>query len=160
MAAMNSGNNNISSYMKLIPPLYMIALAYITALISNNYSSLVIDNHLFYPIGWIIIGIGLAMDISSAILFARQKTTVNPHGKSKHLVTSGMYRISRNPMYVGQALMLTGWGIKNGYLITPLATMIFVIIINQLFIKVEEQRLTDIFGSQYKEYMKTVRRWL
>ncbi|MEE9302341.1 MAG: isoprenylcysteine carboxylmethyltransferase family protein, partial [Thiotrichaceae bacterium] len=79
---------------------------------------------------------------------------------ASHLVTSGMYRYTRNPMYVGLAILLTGWAIYLGsaspFLLIPL--FVFVLTIQQ--IKPEEVILEEKFGQEYINYKNSVRRWL
>lgn len=97
-----------------------------------------------------------------AISLRRAKTTVNPMkpGDSSSLVTCGIYRLTRNPMYVGLLFVLVAWTIflSSPWLIAgPLA---FVLYMNRLQIVPEEKILSHIFGTTYSEYKNNVRRWL
>lgn len=105
---------------------------------------------------------GLAFDIGGLIGFLRAKTTVNPlqPAKASALVTTGIYRMTRNPMYVGMALLLTAWAI---HLATPYALAgpaLFVGYINRFQIEPEERVLQRLFGDSYAAYTMRVRRWL
>lgn len=105
---------------------------------------------------------GLMVELISVSLFFKSKTTVNPlkPEKSQALVTSGLYRFSRNPMYLGMLLMLTGLTLWLGNPIGVLPLIIFVAYITTFQIKPEEAVLQRIFGTAYSHYQDSVRRWL
>lgn len=105
---------------------------------------------------------GLTFDVLGLIAFVRAKTTVNPlqPGKSSSLVTSGVYRVTRNPMYVGMALLLGAWAVHLGALWPFAGPLLFVLYINRFQIAPEERVLTGLFGAAYTDYMRRVRRWL
>ncbi|MBT5230059.1 MAG: isoprenylcysteine carboxylmethyltransferase family protein [Methylococcales bacterium] len=116
---------------------------------------------LFYT-GIVIICIGLSLDLVSLFNFIKNKTTINPVSphKAAHLVISGFYRYTRNPMYLGLLLVLTGtamlFATASAFLLLPL----FVIAINTLQIKPEEAALETLFGEQYTHYKSQVNRWI
>jgi protein-S-isoprenylcysteine O-methyltransferase Ste14 len=94
--------------------------------------------------------------------FRKADTTVDPRfpDKSSQLVITGVYRISRNPMYLGLLLILLGWALYlmnfTAYLLLP----VFVVGMNYLQIKPEERYLVQKFGEEFKNYTGKVRRWL
>ena len=105
---------------------------------------------------------GILLDGIGVWQFLRARTTVNPlrPQRSSVLVTGGLYRISRNPMYLGMLLLLFGWCV---YLANPLALAVlplFVFTINRLQIQPEERILRQLFGQPYLDYCQRVRRWL
>ena len=94
--------------------------------------------------------------------FRKAKTTMNPFkpDTSSALVSHGVYRFTRNPMYVGLLITLLGWA---AFLWQPWALFflpLFVLYITQFQIKPEERVLSSLFGTEYAEYMAKVRRWL
>jgi protein-S-isoprenylcysteine O-methyltransferase Ste14 len=103
---------------------------------------------------------GLGLMVFSAGLFRRRGTAVRPFQESSLLVLEGPYRITRNPMYLGMAMMLTGVGIALGSSIPLVTIPLFVGFITRRFILVEEQLLLARFGSAYEAYRERVRRWL
>lgn len=105
---------------------------------------------------------GLMIDLVSVGLFFKSKTTVNPlkPDKSQALVTSGLYRFSRNPMYLGMLLMLTGLALWLGNPIGVLPLIFFVAYLTTFQIKPEEAVLQKLFGATYSDYQDSVRRWL
>jgi len=114
-------------------------------------------------LAYTIIGAGLAIEVTAVLAFFKARTTVNPVNieKASKLVTAGLYRFTRNPMYLGVSLLLTGWGLWLG---NPLSLIIgvtgFVLVMNAIQIKPEEEALKKIFGQDYIDYTKTVRRWI
>lgn len=88
-------------------------------------------------------------------------TTIDPRtpGKSKKLVTNGIYQFSRNPMYLALLLILLGWGLWLGNAFNTIVAAGFVYYMNAFQIKPEEESLLKIFGTAYKQYCTLVRRW-
>lgn len=107
-----------------------------------------------------IVGIGFCL--LGVLSFRRAKTTVNPlkPETASSLVSSGIYRVSRNPMYVGFALFLTAWAI---YLASPwslIGVLGFVLYMNRFQIVPEERAMAVLFGEAFVIYKSKVRRWL
>jgi protein-S-isoprenylcysteine O-methyltransferase Ste14 len=110
----------------------------------------------------IAIGLGgwLALDGAAMISFKRARTSMIPMRPSSALVTSGPYRFSRNPMYLGMAFLYVAFALALG-LVWPLVVLPFVIaVVDQLVIAIEEAYLVRRFGQPYCDYMATTRRWL
>lgn len=105
---------------------------------------------------------GAIVAFSGVWEFRKSKTTLNPTTpeKSSRIVDTGIYRFSRNPMYLGMAFMLVGliWGLGN-YL-SWLGFLAFMLYITRFQILPEEKTLKEIYGEPYKEYLTKVRRWL
>jgi len=115
----------------------------------------------FNNIGFVFIGTGFFIDLWSLILFFKHKTTFHPLKleKTEKLVTSGMYKFSRNPMYLGLLLLLAGWAIMLGSLSAFVPVPLFVLLLNRVQIYHEEKILLEKFPDKYKEYRARVRRW-
>ena len=117
------------------------------------------------PFPWKLLGIfpfaaGLILDILADRTFKDNKTTVKPFEESEALVTSGMYRISRHPMYLGFVLMLIGIAVFMGS-VTPYAVVIvFTVLMEVVFIRVEEKMVAEKFGEAWLEYKSRVRKWI
>ncbi len=109
----------------------------------------------FFLAGIIVIGLGVAA-------FRRVRTTVNPRQPhtASALVTSGIYRVTRNPMYLGMLLLLVAWAIMLAHGAAFVVLPGFVLYMNPFQIRPEEAILTGIFGGVFKEYAAKVRRWL
>lgn len=105
---------------------------------------------------------GLALDFSGLVAFVRRHTTVNPlrPGNSRALVTTGIYRFTRNPMYLGMACVLTAWAIWLAAWLPLAAPVLFALYITRFQIRPEERVLRQLFGQPYDDYTRRVRRWL
>jgi protein-S-isoprenylcysteine O-methyltransferase Ste14 len=106
--------------------------------------------------------LGAGAAIAGVIAFRGQHTTVNPltPSASSAIVTGGIYRVSRNPMYLGFLLGLAGWAAYLSNAGAALFLPAFVAYLTRYQIKPEERALLAKFGSQYAEYMSRVRRWI
>jgi protein-S-isoprenylcysteine O-methyltransferase Ste14 len=106
--------------------------------------------------------LGVAVAIAGVVSFRRAQTTVNPlkPESTSSLVVSGLYRISRNPMYVGMLLVLLGWGVLLSNVAALAIVPAFVLYMNRFQIGPEETVLARTFGGEYATYRSRVRRWL
>jgi protein-S-isoprenylcysteine O-methyltransferase Ste14 len=106
--------------------------------------------------------LGLAIEIVAALAFRKAATTVLPWTpeRSSALVTSGLYRFSRNPMYLGQAMLLTAWVLYLGTWPALAAVPAYVLYLNRFQIGPEERILAAKFGAAYDAYRARVRRWI
>jgi protein-S-isoprenylcysteine O-methyltransferase Ste14 len=111
-------------------------------------------------LGIISFVVGLGLNLIGDRTFKKCKTTVKPFEESTTLVTSGVFQISRNPMYLGFVLILSGIAILMGSLAPYAIIIIFIILIDNVFIKVEEIMLEEKFGNSWLEYKRKVRRWI
>ena len=105
---------------------------------------------------------GIAVCASGVLAFRRAGTTVNPlePERASTLVVRGIYRYTRNPMYLGFALLLAAWGILLSNLAALLAVPAFILYMNAWQIAPEERALAARFGDEFRTYMHSVRRWL
>lgn len=111
---------------------------------------------------WLFAIPGMAITFIGAGAFRREGTTVDPTHpeKASSLIVSGVYRFSRNPMYLGFLLVLTGWGMHISNLLAFAALPVYVAYMTRFQIIPEERALQAGFGSAYSDYRKSVRRWL
>lgn len=111
---------------------------------------------------WLLVLAGIGVDLAGLHAFRRARTTINPmrpHATST-LVTSGIYRFTRNPMYLGMLLLLLAWAIWLSSLLALLLAAVYVVYLNRFQITPEERVLASRFGQDYADYRKQVRRWL
>ena len=106
--------------------------------------------------------VGVSFDVCGLLAFRQLKTTINPMSpnKTSALVTGGIYRLSRNPMYVGLFLFLMAWAIQLSMLWPFIGPILFVIYITRFQITPEERVMESKFGDEYLIYKNKVRRWL
>ena len=93
-------------------------------------------------------------------MFLFRGTTLNPAGSPKRLFTGGLYRISRNPMYLGLLLIYAGVALVQWQLWALLLMLVPFLVVDRIYIPAEEQRMSAVFGQPYERYCKRVRRWL
>tara|TARA_R110002167_G_scaffold180956_25_gene381213 strand:+ start:1413 stop:1883 length:471 start_codon:yes stop_codon:yes gene_type:complete len=106
--------------------------------------------------------VALFLLFPALIQFYKNKTTVNPFKpeKTNTLVVEGVYRYSRNPMYLGMALVLLAWGIFLSNPFNLILFFSFILYMNYFQIKPEEYALEHLFGEDFTRYKLNVRRWL
>ena len=104
--------------------------------------------------------VGFLLGIASFIEFRRARTTLDPHGSTKQMVTSGIYRFTRNPIYLGFLLMVIGLPLNSGLIWGIVLAPFYVLLMNRLIIQHEEAYLERKFGNRYTGYTARVRRWL
>lgn len=106
--------------------------------------------------------LGFLIDVAGLWLFMKAKTTVNPiqPSKASSLVTTGVYRYTRNPMYIGNFIFLLAWFVWLGSVYGFIGLILYVVYMNQFQIKPEEKALLSLFGNEYSLYCSKVRRWV
>jgi protein-S-isoprenylcysteine O-methyltransferase Ste14 len=146
--------------LKVLPPTYL--LISILAMVALHFLFLAAT---LIPLPWNLLGLiplalGLAVNFSADKAFQRAKTSVKPFEESTVLITDGIFRLSRNPMYLGFAFVLAGVAFILGSLTPWLIIPLFVSMMDLVFIRVEERMLAAKFGQAWLEYKARVRRWL
>jgi protein-S-isoprenylcysteine O-methyltransferase Ste14 len=145
---------------KIIPPVYfLLTLIAMTGLNFLAPIARVVPAPWSYAGGAIIL-LGIALAAVAAGSFKRAGTPVVPFEISTALVTTGLYRITRNPMYLGLVLALVGVAVLLGTLTPFFPIPVFVWIIQARFIRGEERFLEELFGAEYLAYKSKVRRWI
>jgi protein-S-isoprenylcysteine O-methyltransferase Ste14 len=111
-------------------------------------------------IGLLMTFIGFLLGIGAFVEFRRARTTVDPHGSAKQLVTSGIYRLTRNPIYLGFLLMVIGLPLNSGLYWGVVMAPFYILTMNRLVIEREETYLEGKFKDVFTSYKSRVRRWL
>lgn len=104
--------------------------------------------------------IGFLFGVGAFIEFRKARTTLDPHGSVKALVMNGVYRFTRNPIYLGFLLMVIGLPLNYGYYWGIIISPLYITSMNRLVIEREEAYLEKKFKEQYTGYRSRVRRWL
>jgi protein-S-isoprenylcysteine O-methyltransferase Ste14 len=145
---------------KALPPYYFLGAILLAVIL---HFSLPVRQTLSFP--WRLLGlaplvIGLVLNLLADQAFKKHGTTVKPFEESSTLVTDGVFRITRNPMYLGMILILFGVAMLLGSA-TPFAVVLLLAaLLDRVFIAPEEQKLEHTFGEQFREYRRRVRRWI
>ena len=145
---------------KIPPPIVALAFGFLINYTKNDFP--IIHIGMEKILGSVIIISGLIVTASAVVLFKKNKTTVTPlnPSRSTKLITGGIYKYSRNPMYLGLSFVLSGVSIIvnpiGGFIFIPL----FILYLNFFQIMPEENAMTDLFEKEFLEYKKSVRRWI
>lgn len=115
-----------------------------------------------YAIVGLLVAAGITFDVLGLLAFRRWRTTVNPlrPERASAIVCDGVYRVTRNPMYVGMALLLLAWAVSLAALLPLAGPVLFVAYITRFQIQPEERALARRFPEEYAAYAARVRRWL
>jgi Putative protein-S-isoprenylcysteine methyltransferase len=111
-------------------------------------------------IGLILTFVGFLLGVSALLEFRKARTTLDPHGSARQLVTSGIYRFTRNPIYLGFLLMVIGLPLNSGLYWGIVMAPLYMLMMSRLVIEREEAYLQKKFKDQYINYRSRVRRWL
>ena len=105
---------------------------------------------------------GMSLGVMGVTQFRKAQTTPNPQALEKvsSLVTSGIYRYSRNPMYLGLVLILLGWAFYLSHFLAFVLLPVFILYMTRFQIQPEEQMMARKFGKTYQAYLNKVRRWI
>lgn len=147
---------------KIPPPIVLfvwVLLMWLVARFTSSWQFVIPAQQL---ISSVLLGVGFVVTIAAIVSFRRAKTTINPLAPetASSLVTSGVFKFSRNPMYLGMLLVLLSWFLYLGSLLNLSAVFLFFLFISHFQIQPEEQAMQTLFGDQYLEYSGKVRRWL
>ena len=143
----------------MLPPGYFMIMLGLT-IASNYVPKIAIIPRPWSYLGIILVFFGAYLNLHTDRLYKKAGTTVKPHQKPTELITNGPFRLSRHPMYLGMASILLGAAMIVGSLIAFIWPIIFILIMEKLFIKEEEKNMAEIFGKRYETYRAKVRRWI
>ena len=143
----------------ILPPLYLLCSIAAMLLLHLYLPGPEIFHRPENVWGIALVVLGVLLILYCALRFRKVDTTIKPFKESTTLIVTGIYRYSRNPIYLGMGVMLVGvWiGLRtlSGFFVIP----IFLWLIQKRFILKEEEMLLEKFGESYAEYQRRVRRW-
>lgn len=145
---------------KIMPTTYFIAMLVLSIVLHFIYPIKKVLYPPFTYTGFLLILFGAAINLWTDWLFKRHETPVKPYLEPESLITSGPFRISRHPMYLGMTSVLLGVTLVHGTVVTFPFPIFYVVLMEVLFIPFEEENLVKIFGKEYLDYKHKVRRWI
>jgi protein-S-isoprenylcysteine O-methyltransferase Ste14 len=144
----------------ILPPTYLFGAIVIIIILHFLFPLAKIFSFPWNLLGLLPFAAGCVLNTFADKAFKKCGTTVKPFQESTTLMTDGAFRLTRNPMYVGFVLILLGIAIFVGSLTPYLVVIVFPLLMDKIFIRVEERMLEDTFGEAWLEYKKKVRRWI
>lgn len=147
---------------RIPPPVIAAVAALVTWLIARWTPQLVLDVEWRANAAIGVAAIGVATVVAGAIQFHRARTTLTPldPGAASSLVVTGIYRYTRNPMYLGLAIVLLAWTIYLSHPLSALGVIAFAAYIHRFQIIPEERALRALFPGAFEAYARDVRRWI
>ena len=144
------------------PPLIFLGLVVIGPLLDRflGLAPLNIARPVQIVLVLVLVASGLAVVLAAMRRFARAGTRVEPWAPSSAIVSDGIYRFTRNPMYVGMALVMLGLALIIGSPASLVMVIVALLIVDRFVIRREEAYLEAKFGADYLDYRTRVRRWL
>lgn len=144
-----------------MPPFWLLG-ALIVAWLQSRFVPVLAwsDGGWAEPVGTVLILLGVLLMAASIWEFARAKTTPIPRRNPNALITSGIFRLTRNPIYLGDALVLLGFILRWEATLSLILVPAFLVLIERRFILGEEERLSRAFGAEFEAYKGRVRRWI
>ncbi len=148
--------------LKIPPALLVLIFGLLMWLVDQVLPQFKETGVLYQWLSMAVFGLSLLCVALGVASFRHAKTTVDPTQpqNASSVVTGGIYRYTRNPMYLGFLLMLMAFAIKLANPVTLTMLPVFVAYLNRFQIKPEEQALTNLFGKEYTDYRQQVSRWL
>lgn len=152
----------MSIELKVPPPIVAVSAAFVIWGISRLAPLVAIPSGLRLALSVALVVAGVAVSAAGVRSFRRAQTTLNPTRpeKASSLVRTGIYRVTRNPMYLGLLFVLGAWAVFLSSAWALLGAVAFVLYMNRYQIAPEERSLSALFGSEYASYRAAVRRWL
>jgi protein-S-isoprenylcysteine O-methyltransferase Ste14 len=145
---------------KIIPPIYLFISIAIMVLLHFLFPGTKVHALPWNLLGVIPLAFGIFINLSADRSFKENATTVKPLEKSDRLITTGMFGISRHPMYLGFVGILLGIAMLMGSLMPYIVVLAFAIFMDAVFIRYEEKKLEETFGEAWLQYRRASRRWI
>ena len=145
---------------KTLPPTYLLIAILMMVPLGFVFPIVRVIPPVWHWLGLLPIVLGIIINLLADRFFQQAKTTVKPFERSSVLVVDGVFRFSRNPMYLGFVLILAGMAVLLCALSPWLVVVGFIIFVQRVFIQVEERMLADQFGAVWEGYCKHTRRWV
>lgn len=145
---------------KILPPTYFFFCLIIAIALHFLLPIKQIINSPYNWLGFLFLIIGGVLNIWADQIFKKSQTTIKPSEKPTTFIQTGPYKFSRNPMYLGVSSLLLGIGFILGSVTSFVGFILFIILIEVIFIPEEEKNLQAQFGEEYEAYKQKVRRWI
>ena len=149
-----------SAHVKFPPPLIALLNILFGTLLNWFWPAPIVSENLRWPLGALLILGGVGIMVSCSRLFKKAQTNIAPSKTTSHIVTTGIYGLSRNPIYLSFVIVGVGIAIAVNSLWIVLMQIPVVLLIRKFVIAKEEHYLESKFGDEYRNYKQNVRRWI
>lgn len=144
-----------------VPPVWLAAFAAMAYVQGHFYSyGLSLRHPVTLLLSGILVGAGIVLMLLAIMEFKRHATTVIPHKEAATLIQTGVFKRSRNPIYLGDVLILTGLVLWWDAVLSLALVPIFFWVLETRFVIPEENRLRRKFRADFARYMEKTRRWM
>lgn len=143
-----------------LPPTYLFIAIVVMVLLHLLLPGAKIIAYPWRLVGFVPLLLGFLINLIADQAFKKNHTTVKPFEESTSLITTGVFRLSRHPMYLGMVLMVGGIALLLGTLTPFLVIPVFALLMEMMFVRIEERMLASKFGDAWWQYQKNVRRWI
>ena len=152
----------ISLELKIPPIVQVVIIALFMWMLSAVTTTFSFQNPWKIQVATVLGILGIVVSLLGVLAFRRANTTADPRVpyQTTNLVSSGIYQLSRNPMYLGFFFILLGWAVYLSQGLSFLLLPAFVLYMNRFQIAPEERFMREKFGAEYGSYMSKVRRWV
>lgn len=144
--------------MKILPPTLFLTVAAVLVLMRIFFKPLILFP--FNMAGLPLIALGMYLAFAGSVKFKKEGTNIDTFKKPDKLITDGLFKYSRNPMYLGFAVAIAGLSILIGTWFSFIITAAFIFIVDTWYIRFEEQAMYKTFADEYLSYKKKTRRWI
>jgi protein-S-isoprenylcysteine O-methyltransferase Ste14 len=148
--------------LKVPPDVVWVLVAWLMWLVSQYTLHIGLPSVIRIGVAAVLTVVGVWLMVSARILLDESKTTWRPMTprQASAVVSTGVYRLSRNPIYLGMLLVLAGWAVLLSSPAALAVSALFVVYLDRFQIGPEERALSDVLGQRYVDYLTTVRRWI
>ena len=145
---------------KILPPTYLLLSIVLMVALRFPFPVMTVVPFPWNLLGTLPLVLGAIINVMADRAFKLAHTTVKPFQESSALITGGVFRFTRNPMYLGFLLILIGIAVLLESLTPFVVVPVFAVLLDRLYIVVEERMLAAKFGVKWQEYRQNTRRWL
>ncbi len=143
-----------------LPPLWLVVFMVVAWALARFVPLSESFDPLLQRFGVMVAGLGMLFIFWAAAWFWKKKTTIEPHHTPGTLIVEGPFRLSRNPIYLGMILILSGQVVWLGALSPAFTIPVFLLVLSRRFVLPEEAALVETFGDDGRAYLDATRRWL
>ena len=153
-------NMNTGTRKRVLPPTYFFFFIVLMVVLHFLYPMADVVPYPWWLLGIVPLVLGIVFNLVADQAFKKHQTTVKPYEESTTLITSGVFGLTRNPMYLGMVFILIGIAVLIGSLGPFVVIPFYIVLMDRVYITVEERMLAQKFGENWEAYAARARRWI